>query len=141
MATNSSARRRADRDAAGYTTGRPLRDPRCDSCLHVQPVPGSVRQTRYDRLCGLFGAAVKSHGGCPRHQAQVAAKPVEIVVKYGNGAHQTNTVQRQRASSTASYEDAARGLCRKLFPTATVDLVKVRSASALEVYHATVRQA
>ncbi len=141
MAANSAAQRRAERDAAGYTTGHSLSASRCDGCVHQQPASGHLAQTKYDRHCSLFVTSVKTHGHCRRHQVKATAKPLEITVRYLSGAHQTNTVQGQRASSTFGYEDAAQRLCRKLFPTATVDLVKVRSGTALEVFHATVRKA
>lgn len=142
MATHSAASRRAERDAAGYTTNHGISAPRCDGCLHMTQAPGHMAQSRYDRQCTLFATQVKTHGHCRRHQRQAAAKPIEIMVRFSAGAHQTNTVQGQRASSTASYEAAAQALCRKLFPTATaVDVAKVRSGAGLEVFHATVRPA
>lgn len=39
-----------------------------------------------------------------------------VVVKYSAGAHVTQTVQGQRASSTSSAEQAAKALGAKLFP-------------------------
>lgn len=43
---------------------------------------------------------------------------ISIKVKDANGAYTTNTINRQRASSTSSAEEAARRLADKLFGAA-----------------------
>lgn len=55
-------------------------------------------------------------------------------VRYRDGAHQTQTVHGQRASSTSSYEEAARMLARKLHPHQAWELTPIRSECALQVF-------
>jgi hypothetical protein len=70
MATGSAAASRERRDAAGYWQGASSANsqPRCGNCAHIRPHPGLFGTTRYDRLCSLHEAAVKTHGCCKQHQ-------------------------------------------------------------------------
>lgn len=70
MATGSAAAARARRDESGYWQGASSANsqPRCDNCTHVRPKPAFVQTTKYDRLCALHDASVKTHGCCRRHE-------------------------------------------------------------------------
>lgn len=71
MATGSAAAARARRDEAGYWTGASsANQPRCGNCTHVKPHPGLFGKSKYDRLCALHDAAVKTHGCCKRHEKE-----------------------------------------------------------------------
>jgi polyferredoxin len=66
MASGSAATARARRDAAGYWQGASSANgqPRCERCSHVAPSPKLLGKSRYDRLCSLHDAGVKTHGCC-----------------------------------------------------------------------------
>jgi len=57
-----------------------------------------------------------------------------ISVRDRNSAYQTNTVHGQRASSTCSYETAARVLANKLHPHQAWELVLVSAEQGTQVF-------
>lgn len=61
-----------------------------------------------------------------------------ITVRFRCGTHLTRTVQGQRASSTAGYEEAARALCAKLYPNRSVALRLVARSHGEETFEAIV---
>jgi len=74
MATNSAATRRAARDGNGYRTGiaKVPGARRCDTCRHCTKACSNFGVSKYDRLCTLFAAGVKTHGGCARYESEGA---------------------------------------------------------------------
>ncbi|TXI23049.1 MAG: hypothetical protein E6Q67_05165 [Roseateles sp.] len=90
-----------------------------------------------DRLLLDLAAALKDRDEAHRKMGFMARGQLEVLeirVRYSSGAHQTNTVKGKRASSTSSYEEAARMLARKLYESAAYTLTLVHRECAVEVY-------
>ena len=62
-----------------------------------------------------------------------------ISVRYRNGDYQTNTVHGHRASSTNSYETAAHGLAKKLYPRETWEMFLVAAEPGTQVFEVQVK--
>ena len=58
---------------------------------------------------------------------------VRVTVSYGCGAHSTNTVRGQRASSTAGYIQAAEAVGKRLFPDQKLHIERVDEQTAVAV--------
>lgn len=121
--------------SAGYRIHQSMHVGRCAKCYYAAP-----GRKQHGRTCTKLHVAVVTHGVCNHYANGARTTPppanpaIEISVRYTAGAHVTNTIQGQRASSTSSAEEAARSLCRKLFGGDAFTLVKTHVEPGRDVF-------